>query len=367
MKILILNWRDIRHPLAGGAEISTHEHVKRWVKEGHEVTQISSFFKGASAEEIIDGVKIIRLGNHYTVHWLSFFYYIKNLRNKVDVVVDEFHFIPFFTPLYAGSRKIAFIHEIAGNTWFKNANFPINICGYLLEPFFFILYRNIPFMTVSESTKMELVKLGIPNKNIYLIHNGLHTKLSSGINKETKPTLIYLGRLAKDKGIEDAINSFYLIYKERKDVSLWIVGKEEKEGYTQKLKTLTQRMKIDKIITFFGYVSEKKKFELLSRAWILVHPSIKEGWGLTVIEAASCCTPAVGYNVAGLCDSIVNGKTGLLVDTKNSEKMAKRILTVLGDHKLYARLCNNALGWSKKFSWEKSTNESLKVIEKFKL
>lgn len=365
MKILILNWRDIKHPLAGGAEISTHEHAKRWVKEGHEVVQISSFYKGASSEEIIDGVKIIRFGNHYTVHLLSFFYFIKNLRrNNIDIVIDEFHFIPFFTPLYVGSKKIAFIHEVAGNTWFKNANFPINICGFLLEPFFFVLYRNIPFMTVSESTKKELIKLGIPNKNIYLIHNGLHTELPLGIKKEAKPTLIYLGRLAKDKGIEDAIISFYGIYKKEKDATLWVVGKEEKEGYIQKLEKLAQKMKINKNIIFFGYVSEKKKFELLRKAWILVHPSMKEGWGLTVIEAASCQTPSVAYNVPGLRDSIVNNKTGLLVDNKNPEDMTKKILSLLKNANGYSKLGKNAVEWSKKFSWDRSTSESLRLIEK---
>lgn len=364
MKILILNWRDTKHPLAGGAEISTHEHAKRWVREGHRVIQVSSFFKGADSEEIIDGVKIVRLGNHYTVHLLAFLYYLKNIRNKVDVVIDEFHFIPFFTPLYVGVKKVAFIHEIAGSTWFKNANFPINIIGYLLEPFFFILYRNIPFMTVSESTRRELIDLRIPSRNIYLIHNGLRS--TSVVNKkEPRPTLIYLGRLAKDKGIEDAIDAFYKTRQNMEDIKLWIVGKEEKEGYLEELRNLTQKLCVDKDILFFDYVSDKKKFELLQKAWILVHPSIKEGWGLTVIEAASCRTPTIAYNVPGLCDSIINDKTGLLVDNKSPEEMANKILSLMRNPKEYAKLSSNALLWSKKFSWRKSTSESLRVIEKF--
>src|SRR3989344_5103060 len=106
MRILILNWRDIKHPLAGGAEIATHEHAKEWVRRGHEVTQFSSSIKGESAFDTIDGVKIIRRGNHYTVHIRAFFYYIMNLRQKIDLVVDEFHFIPFFTPLYVSKKKM---------------------------------------------------------------------------------------------------------------------------------------------------------------------------------------------------------------------------------------------------------------------
>jgi hypothetical protein len=126
MHILILNWRDIKNPLAGGAEISTHEHAKRWVKAGHKVTLFSSSFTGGEAFEKIDGVKIIRRGSHYTVHLHAIFYYLIALREKVDLVVDEFHFIPFFTPLYFRGKKLAFIHETAKELWFENRMFPIN-------------------------------------------------------------------------------------------------------------------------------------------------------------------------------------------------------------------------------------------------
>src|SRR5258708_37791401 len=124
MKILILNWRDIKHPLAGGAEISTHEHAKKWKAAGHEIIQFSSFFKDAKASEEIDGISLIRRGSHYTVHLFAFWYFIKNLRGKVDVIIDQFHFIPFFTPLYTKCKKIAFIHETAEEIWFKNRIFP---------------------------------------------------------------------------------------------------------------------------------------------------------------------------------------------------------------------------------------------------
>jgi len=143
LSILILNWRDIKHPLAGGAEISTHEHAKGWVRAGHTVTIFSSSFQDAKTREEIDGVRIIRKGSHYTVHLHAFIYYLTKLRGKIDLVIDEFHFIPFFSPLYIKKKKIAFIHETAEELWFKNNPFPINILGYRLEPLFFKLYKNI--------------------------------------------------------------------------------------------------------------------------------------------------------------------------------------------------------------------------------
>lgn len=361
MNILILNWRDIKHPQAGGAEISTHEHAKRWVKEGHSVIQFSSAAPGEKEKEIIDAIQVIRRGNMYTVHLRAFFYYLFNLRNSIDLVVDEFHAIPFFTPLYVQAKKIAFIHETAEEIWFKNSSFPINILGFLFEPLFFKLYRNIPFMTVSESTKKDLKKFGIQEKQIYVIHNGIHTRHTSS-KKEKKPTILYLGRLAKDKGTKDAFNAFFLIQKKIIDAKLWVVGKEETPGYKRELEELAKKLGIEKKVTFFNYVTDEDKYNLLKKSWILIHPSIKEGWGLTVIEAAAQGTPTVAYDTAGLRDSIINKKTGLLVSRKTPEELAKKIIMVVEDKIMYNNLNKNALKWSKKFTWKDAADKSLELI-----
>lgn len=362
MKILILNWRDIKHPLAGGAEISTHEHAKGWVKAGHKVTQFSSSFLGAKPFEKIDGVQIIRRGNHYTVHLYALLYYLTNIRRRINLVMDEFHFIPFFTPLYVREKKLAFIHETAEEVWFKNKPFPIGLLGYLLEPLFFKLYKKISFMTVSDSTRRDLLKFGIKASNIHVIYCGART-IRNHYVKEAKPTIIYLGRLAKDKGIEDAIFAFDEIQKRLPDVNFWIVGKEEKRGYRAKTEELVKKLELEHKIKFFNYVPEKEKFELLKKAWVLVHPSIREGWGLTVIEAASQGTPTVAYNTSGLRDSVKNNITGLLVDNRQPRDLAEKTLILLKDPSLYKKLSSNALRWSKNFSWEKSVRKSLQLIE----
>lgn len=361
MRILILNWRDIKHPLSGGAEISTHEHAKRWTKAGHEVIQFSSAVNGRKSKEIVDSIQIIRKGNHYTVHIYAFFHYMRHLRGKVDLVVDEFHFIPFFTPLYVKEKKLAFIHETAEEVWFKNQLFPINVLGFLLEPLFFKFYKNVLFMTVSESTKKDLIRFGINEHKIHIIPNGGVKAINSIFYREKIPTLLFLGRLAKDKGTEDAILAFYKIAKTWKSARLWIVGREEKKGYLTALKNKVKSLHLNKKVIFFNYVPEKRKFELLKKAWLLIHPSIKEGWGLTVIEAASCGTPTIAYNVSGLRDSIVDGKTGLL-SNKNPNALADKILMLFQNPVLYNTLSKNALSWSKKFNWENSTKKSLNLI-----
>src|SRR6185312_6565233 len=127
MNVLILNWRDPKNPKSGGAELVTQEHAKAWVKAGHSVIWFTSCFKGAKNEEMIDGVKVIRRGNALSVYLLAPFFYFFS-KNKFDVVIDEIHGIPFFTPLYVKkARKTAFIHEVAGEIWDYMYSFPVNI------------------------------------------------------------------------------------------------------------------------------------------------------------------------------------------------------------------------------------------------
>ena len=126
MTILILNWRDIRHPLSGGAEISLHEQAKYWRDQGNKIIWFASSFNGAKNEEVIDGIKVLRKGSHFTVHiWAFLFYHWKKF-DRFDIVIDSFHFLPFFTPLYISSSKIiGLINEVAGKVWFANLWYPL--------------------------------------------------------------------------------------------------------------------------------------------------------------------------------------------------------------------------------------------------
>lgn len=358
MNILILNWRDPSHPLAGGAEQSLHEHAKYWVSRKANITWVASSFEKAKKEELIDGIKIIRFGNQYTVHLLFVIYWLfGKIHKDFDVVVDCFHFLPFFTPLYIKSiRKIALINEVADRLWFSNLPLPFSWIGHKLEPLFFRFYKNIQFITASESAKNDLGKMGIKEKNINVIPHGVTLPPILPRKRENNnPTIIYCSRVAKDKGIEDALKMFQILYKEIPNLEFWIVGKEERLGYLQGL--LKTNKISSKQIKYFGFVSEKKKFELLSKAWMLIHPSRKEGWGLNVIEANSVGTPAVGYDVEGLRDSIKNNKTGLL-SKANPNSLAESIEILINNSRIRKELSENALKWSKEFNWEKSGRES---------
>lgn len=369
MNILILSWRGPGHPHAGGAELSTHEYAKGWVKAGHSVTLFTSDYTGCKSEEIIDGVIIKRRGSQILgVHLKAFLWYISEKHEKFDLVVDQFHGIPFFTPLFVRVKKLAFIHEVTKEVWYLNPlpkpfNLIPTIFGTIFEPFIFkLLYRNIPFMTGSNSTKKDLICWGIPKYNITIIQYGLERPPPRRIpSKEKKNTLIFLGALAKDKGIEEALKTFAKINSKIAGFEFWVAGKGE-EQYTKSLKIKSQELGLEKNIKFWGYISEDKKYKLLAKALLLINPSFREGWSLVVMEAASVGTPTVGYDVPGLRDSVINNKTGIL-STKDPESLATEALELMNNTDKYEIFRRNCLNWSKKFSWRKSVKLSLKLIE----
>lgn len=370
MNILILNWRDIKNPKSGGAEVLTHEMAKRWVKMGHQATLFTSIFSGALPLEIIDNVRIVRKGHpdarflFSSVHFSAFFYYIQNSK-KFDVVLDEIHGIPFFTPWYVRVKKIVLICEVAGSLWQKMFGPIFGTIGKIIEQFYLdYVYKDTAYLTISNSTKDELIKEGVNRKLITVLPMGLTVpkKTEKKWKKEYDPTLIFVGRLSKSKGIEDAIFALREVSKIYKSVKFWVVGSGETD-YLNFLKKMAKKQKVDNRITFFGFVSEEKKFELMGRAHILVAPSMKEGWGLTVPEAGSVLTPAVGYNVEGLREVILDGKTGYLTFRNNPKGLAERIVSMLENKSTYENFSRAAKKLSLSYNWENTAKAALRILK----
>ena len=370
MNILVLSWRDPKHPNAGGAEISTLEHAKAWVKAGHKVIWFSSSFKAAKSKEFVEGIEIVRGGRQFfDVQVRAFFWYLFGAHPKFNFVVDQFHGIPFFTPFYVRVKKLAFIHEVARDVWKLNPwPWPYRlipaILGPVFEPLVFVFYKNIPFMTVSESTRKDLINWGIPNPNVTVIQNGIN--LPNGFNyshpKEKTNTLIYLGAISKDKGIEDAFLAFSEILKVDKNWQFWVAGKAS-EDYLKWMERASKNLHFGNNYKYWGFVGEDKKFELLALAHLLINPSAHEGWGLVNIEASCVGTPVVGYDVHGVRDSVKDEETGILSSRGDYRSLAQNSLKLVADSRQYERFRINCINWSKKFSWQKATRESLQLIE----
>lgn len=362
MNILILNWRDIKNPKSGGAEVVTQEHAKAWVRAGHNVYWFTSYFSGAKKRENIEGVEIIRWGNAFTVYLAAPFRYLFS-GLKFDLVIDEIHGIPFFTPLFCRKPKIVLIHEVAGPIWDYMLPKPLNLIGRLAESFYFKLYRKIRFWVPSNSTKEDLLRMGIQKENITPIYCAINNSVILRIpKKEIIPTFIFVSRVVKMKGIEEVIKSFFFILSKIKKGQLWIVGDGD-EKYKKALVKTIHDYSIANKVKFFGRVSEAKKLSLMRRAHILLHASVKEGWGLVVVEAASQATPSVVYDVGGLRDSVINGKTGIVIQGNSPKEMAYEAVGLIEDRKRYSQFQNNGLNWAKQLNWETITKESLELIE----
>lgn len=369
MNILIFSWRDPRHPLAGGAEQVVLEHCKGWIEAGHTVTWFSSKFDSSRVQDVVDGVSVVRSGNQYLgVQMTAFLYYLRN-KNKYDIVIDQFHGIPFFTPLYVKKPILGLIQEVAGKVWLLNPlPFPMNLIvglvGLIFEPFVFLLYKNTSFMTGSESAKREVAKFGIPLTNITVVPHGvILPKIKTEHIDPKIPTITYLGILSKDKGVEDVIKSFYELEK-LGNYQFWMIGKPETDVYFARLKRIVNNLKLNDKIKFWGYVSQDKKYELLSKSSFLINPSVHEGWGLVNIEANVVGTPVVSYKSAGLVDSVSDGVSGIIVRNNTPLEIATAIKNSLSDEKSYNKLKTGAVKWSSNFSWGFSKKKSLDLIQK---
>lgn len=369
MNILILNWRDIKNPKSGGAEILTHEIAKRWVRLGNRVTLFSSSFPSLKKEQIVDGVKIIREGHpdarflFSSVHFMAFKYYRKNI-GKFDVVIDEIHGFPFFTPWYVKEKKVVLICEVAGDLWKKMFGPFFGSLGRAIEKFYLrFIYKNILYLTISNSTKEELVREGVRSRDITVLPMGLTIpgKIKK-TEKEKDITLIYVGRLSKSKGIEDAVAALKILSRKYPKTKLWIVGSGE-EIYVKFLKEKSRKLNVADRIIFWGFVSEDKKFELMSKAHILIAPSAKEGWGLTVPEAGAVGTPAVGYNVAGLQDVIKNGVSGYLTSKNTPNDLAINVENAVKKKSDYLNLSKEAKRLSVIYNWDNTAKVALGRIK----
>lgn len=362
MRILILNWRDPLNPKSGGAEIVTLRHAKSWVKKGHSVTWFTTSFPSAPYKEVLDGIEIIRKGNSLTVYFFAVIFYFSLLKS-FDIVIDEIHGLPFFTPLYVKKPKIVFIHEVAKEIWDYMYPFPINIIGKFIEPWYFKLYKQTMFWVTAPSTVDDLESYGISRKHCNVILSPANNaSVESLPKKEKKLTCIFVSRLVKMKGIEEIIKSFAFIIREVVDAQLWVIGGGTVE-YMNFLKKMAGDYGLKNNISFFGNISEAKKLEYMRHSHFLLHASVKEGWGLVVIEAASQATPAVVYNVAGLKDSVKNGVTGVVLSKNSPQEMAREILKLTKDKRRYKFLQKNALALSKNLTWEKATKQSLELLQ----
>ncbi len=366
MKILWFTWKDLSHPHAGGAELVNEELAKRLVADGHEVTFIVGGYKNASPEEISPaGYKVIRVGGHYSLYWQAFRYYNGNLKGWADLIIDEINTVPFFAKYYAKEPVIMFAHMLCRKVWFYQLPLPLSLIGYLAEPLYLRLINAGSIITVSDSTRQDLLRAGFKLKNVHIISEGIQMsplpQLPPLRSKSQPPAILSFGHMRPMKRTLHQIEAFNLAKQYVSDLQLWIAG-DTAGRYGQKVLRTIQNSPYADDITYHGPLSPNKRLVLMREAHLILQTSIKEGWGLTVTEAASQGTPAVVYDADGLRDSVRHGETGLITEQNNPQHLANAIVTLLTNPKLYTATRKAAWQWSKTITFNKSYQEFKEAI-----
>ncbi len=363
MRILILNWQDLSHPLAGGAEVHLHETYSRIAKMGHDVTLFCSSYDGAKPAEENNGIKIIREGGRFLFNFVVMKKYFTTFKEqKFDLIVDDVNKIPFYTPAYVKEPVLGELHHLLGTSVFQEAILPLASYVYLAERASLPMYRKIHFMIHSPSTQKEVTENGFSPERIHYVPYGMNHRLfrQTGIPKSAEPLIGALGRLKKYKSFDHLIEAFAIVKKIVPNAKLVIVGDGDDKP---RLMELTTTLGLNESVTFTGFVSEEEKVQWLNKMHVAVNTSAKEGWGLTAIEANACGTTTVSSNVQGLRDAVLDEWTGLLYEYGNREKLAEKIILLLRDSNLRDRLAAKALERSKEFDWQTGAEKTMEVIE----
>jgi glycosyltransferase involved in cell wall biosynthesis/O-antigen/teichoic acid export membrane protein len=359
-RILVMNWRDTRHVYAGGAEVYIHELAKRWVKAGHLVTIFCGNDSKSPRNEQIDGIQIIRRGGFYFVYFWAFIYYVTRFRGRYDVIIDCHNGIPFFTPLYAKERVICIVHHIHHEVFRTNLTPALAFVAQFLENRLMpLVYREIEFVAVSESTRQDMIRWGIVGKGITIINNGIDKDVYTPGVKSKYPLIVYIGRLKYYKSINIFIRAAVEVRKRFPKSHFVIAGEGEEK---KRLVELARKLNASSFIEFRGKITQQEKVDLYQKSWVFVNPSRMEGWGITTIEANACATPVVASRVPGLSDSVADGKSGILVPYGDAQAFSDAICALLKFSRIRKAMEKNALEWSKKFRWDESANLFAKMF-----
>ncbi len=364
MNILWLNWKDRGHPLAGGAEVVNEALAKRLAQDGHTVMFLVGGFSGALEKEERDGFSIVRVGGRWGVYWQAYRYYQKHLRDWPDLVIDEVNTVPFFAKFYVRQKNILFVHQLCREIWFYQMFFPLNVLGYLLEPLYLWLLSGSEVITVSKSTKQDLMRFGFDQAKIHIISEGIDIEPLSELAPKNleNPMILALGRCDPTKRTVDVMKAFELVKEKIPTAQLVIAGLCE-GGYGEKIRGMREVSRYKDSITITGSISQGQKVALMQEAAVLCMASVKEGWGLVVTEANSQGTPAVVYNVDGLRDSVRNTETGLVCSANTPADLAFQIKRLFGDTKFYERLRRNTWKLSKEITFDNSYRQFINILK----
>lgn len=366
--VLLLCWRDTGHPQGGGSETYLQRIGAQLAASGTQVTLRTARYPGAARTEVVDGVTIQRRGGAYTVYvWAGLAMAAARIglgplrRVHPDIVVDTQNGLPFLSRLVYGRRTVVLVHHCHREQW-PVAGPVMSRIGWFVESRLSPrLHRRNQYVTVSLPSARDLDMLGVHPDRVAVVRNGVdaapeHTLIEP---RSATPRLVVLSRLVPHKRIEDALDAVAHLRTRIPGVHLDVLG----DGWwSQPLVDRAARLGISDAVTFHGHVDDSTKHAVLQRSWVHVLPSLKEGWGLSVVEAAQHGVPTIGYRASGgLTDSVVDGVTGMLVD--HFDGMVDGLQRLLTDDVLRDQLGVKAQVRSGEFSWQQSADAMRAVLD----
>lgn len=352
--ILFLNQRDCRNPEGGGSEVYVETVARALAAGGNRVTIRCAAFPGAPADEEIGGVRLRRAGSKLGLFPASLRDLQRGALGSPDIVVDVQNGIPFSSPVATSAPTVVLVHHVHREQWPVVYGPVRSRIGWLIESRLAPrVYRGAKYVAVSESTAGELVGLGVDRGRIEVIHNGVQARVGGAVPRSRTPRILVLGRLVPHKQVEHVLTAAAELRHELPDLVVSIVG----DGWwADQVRAESQRLGLADIVELHGFVDDRTKQEELARAWVLALPSLKEGWGLAITEAASHGVPGVAYRSAGgVTESINDGVSGLLVDGGPQEFTAA-LRRILLDPELRGHLSTGASLRAQELSWQRTAD-----------
>ncbi len=358
MKVLAVNWLDRENPQAGGAEVHFFEIFSRLVARGHQVTLIASGWRGARRRTTIDGVAVHRFGGRHSFALRGRGAVRRALREReYDVVVEDINKVPLYLAAATRLPLYVIVPHLFGTTVFQEASWPVATVVWAAEKPIPRLYRRAAFQAISDSTRDDLVRRGVSSEAIRVVYPGVDADWytpDSSVRDRT-PTFVYVGRLKRYKSLDVALRAVALVRGEIPDLRLLIAGAGDER---QRLERLAVDLQLGGAVDFLGFVAEDAKRELLRRAWAVVFPSPKEGWGIANVEAAACGTPAVASDSPGLRESVRHDETGVLVPHGDPVALADALRRLSSDPGLVARFGKTARAFASTLTWERAADRT---------
>lgn len=355
----MLAWRDLADPEAGGSEVHAHSIASIWAQAGISVTMRTSAAEGLPSSDVRDGYSVSRRSGRFGVFLRSPLSEITGRLGPCDALVEIWNGMPFLSPLWWRGPRSIWLHHVHGPMWGMTLPRPIAGFGNMIESRVAPrLYRNQPIVTLSESSRSEIVdELGMDPAKVSVISPGVDPYFTPGGEKSPTPLAVAVGRLVPVKDFPRLIRVMELAHRQVPELELVIVG----EGYErERIETLISDLDAGNWVRLAGHLSDHDLRSLYRRSWMAVSASVREGWGMTLTEAAACGTPAVATDIAGHSDAVIAERSGLL---RNSDTdLAAAVVDVATDDDLREKLSVGALERATELTWDNAARANFEVL-----